>query len=189
VARSKQSTGVADLVCKSSWTTTRKRLRQAAHRAEQIGPAVDTSHIPAYDSAYFGQDRRGLDDLRRAIVAELTGRSAAPLRDRPSITNVRHIALVQRAHDALERARAAASAAGGALSEEFVLPTCRRRARRSRRSRDGVRPTTCSRTSFERFCIGNESRRREQARQNGARPSTALTLDRRLSTLDGWTTC
>src|SRR6185369_6534860 len=60
----------------------------------------------------------GLDDLRRGIVAALAGEG---VRDRPEITNVRHIALVQRAHDALTRARDAAAADGGALSEEFVL--------------------------------------------------------------------
>ena len=35
--------------------------------------------------------------------------------------HVRHIALVRRAHDALLRARSAASADGGSLPEEFVL--------------------------------------------------------------------
>src|SRR5207245_7316395 len=60
----------------------------------------------------------GLDDLRRRIVAALDDEQT---RERPEISNVRHVALVQRAHDALERARAAALSDGGTLPEEFVL--------------------------------------------------------------------
>jgi tRNA modification GTPase len=63
----------------------------------------------------------GLTTLRRRILEALETGSGGVFRDRPEITNVRHIALVQRAHDALEGARSAASANGGALSEEFVL--------------------------------------------------------------------
>ena len=54
----------------------------------------------------------GLDELRRRIAAAL---DVDPLRDRPAMTNVRHIALVDRAHEALARARAAALAEGGSL--------------------------------------------------------------------------
>jgi tRNA modification GTPase len=60
----------------------------------------------------------GIPELRHAIVAAL---DIEPLRDTPEITNVRHIALAQRAQDALLRARVAASSEAGSLSEEFVL--------------------------------------------------------------------
>ena len=60
----------------------------------------------------------GIDDLRRRIVAAL---DVEPSRDRAGVTNVRHVALVERAHAALARARDALSAHGGALPEEFVL--------------------------------------------------------------------
>ena len=93
----------------------------------------------------------GLDELRRAIVDAL---NAAPERDRPAITNVRHIALVQRAHDALGRARRAASADGGALSEEFVLADLQD-------ARAALEEITGRRASdellahiFSKFCIG-----------------------------------
>jgi tRNA modification GTPase len=93
----------------------------------------------------------GLDDLRRAIAGALGGEVP---RDRPAITNVRHIALVQRAHDALTRARDAASAAGGALSEEFVLADLQD-------ARAAFEEISGRRTSddvlahiFEKFCIG-----------------------------------
>ena len=96
----------------------------------------------------------GLADLRRAIASALTDESSAPPRDRPAITNVRHIALVQRAHDALARARAAACADGGALPEEFVLADLQD-------ARAALEEITGRRTTdevlahiFERFCIG-----------------------------------
>ena len=60
----------------------------------------------------------GIPELRQAIVAAL---DIEPLRDTPEITNVRHIALVQRAQDALLRGRVAACSDAGSLSEEFVL--------------------------------------------------------------------
>jgi tRNA modification GTPase len=91
----------------------------------------------------------GLGTLRRAIVAAL-GREVA--RDRPEITNVRHIALVQRAHDALTRARDAAAA--GALSEEFVLADLQD-ARGAFEEITGRRaPEDVLAHIFERFCIG-----------------------------------
>lgn len=93
----------------------------------------------------------GLDELRRAIVDALGGEVA---RDRPAITNVRHIALVQRAHDALTRARDAAAAAGGALSEEFVLADLQD-ARGAFEEITGRRaPEDVLAHIFEKFCIG-----------------------------------
>ena len=60
----------------------------------------------------------GIEELRLRIAAALDDGTA---RDRPSLTNVRHIALVERAQEALLCARNAACAAGGSMSEEFVL--------------------------------------------------------------------
>jgi tRNA modification GTPase len=60
----------------------------------------------------------GIPELRQAIVAAL---DIEPLGDTPEITNVRHIALVQQAQEALLRARVAADGDAGSLSEEFVL--------------------------------------------------------------------
>jgi tRNA modification GTPase len=62
---------------------------------------------------------RGLDEVRERLVRAL---DVDVQRDRPEITNVRHIALVQRADEALARAgRAAFDNNGASLSEEFVL--------------------------------------------------------------------
>jgi len=93
----------------------------------------------------------GLDELRRRIASAL---DVDWLADRPAITNVRHIALVQRADDALGRARRAALADGATLSEEFVLADLQD-------ARSALEEVNGRRTSddvlahiFSKFCIG-----------------------------------
>ena len=96
----------------------------------------------------------GLDELRRRIVAALSVDDGDSQRDRPAMTNVRHIALVQRAHDALERARAAASAEGGSMPEEFLLADLQD-ARAALEEISGRRaPDDLLAHIFSRFCIG-----------------------------------
>ena len=93
----------------------------------------------------------GLDALRRRIAEAL---DIEPLTDRPEITNVRHIALVERARDALARARVAASPDGGRLSEEFVLADLQH-ARAALEEISGRRaPDDLLAHIFSRFCIG-----------------------------------
>ncbi|HWF85442.1 MAG TPA: tRNA uridine-5-carboxymethylaminomethyl(34) synthesis GTPase MnmE, partial [Vicinamibacterales bacterium] len=60
----------------------------------------------------------GVDDVRERLVSAL---DVDLHQDRPEITNLRHIALVQRADEALGRASRAALEDGASLSEEFVL--------------------------------------------------------------------
>ena len=93
----------------------------------------------------------GISELRQAIVTAL---DVEPLRDRPEITNVRHIALVRRAHDALLRARAAVAGDNGSLSEEFVLADLQE-ARAAFEETVGRRADDEVLTHiFSRFCIG-----------------------------------
>jgi len=99
-------------------------------------------------SAATGQ---GFDELRRRIAAAL---DVELLADRPAITNIRHIALVERADEALARALAAAAAPGGALPEEFVLADLQD-------ARSAFEEISGRRTSddvlahiFSRFCVG-----------------------------------
>jgi tRNA modification GTPase len=93
----------------------------------------------------------GLDALRRRIAEAL---DIEPLTDRPEITNVRHIAVVERVHAALARARAAASPDGGGLSEEFVLADLQQ-ARAALEEISGRRaPDDLLAHIFSRFCIG-----------------------------------
>ena len=93
----------------------------------------------------------GLDELRRRIVRALDVDLRA---DRPEITNVRHIALVEEADRALQRARVATLADGQSMPEEFVLADLQE-------ARAAFEEITGRRTSddllehiFARFCIG-----------------------------------
>jgi tRNA modification GTPase len=92
----------------------------------------------------------GLDEVRRAMVRELTGRES--LRDTAAISNTRHIALLQHARASLAAARDAAAAAG--TPEEFVLADLQA----ARARLDEVVGTRTSEDLlehiFERFCIG-----------------------------------
>jgi tRNA modification GTPase len=106
---------------------------------------------PARGLRVSARTGEGIDALRRAIAAAL---DVDLMRERPAITNIRHIALVRRAHDALARARAAALPEGGSLSEEFVLADLQD-------ARGALEEITGRRASedllahiFSRFCIG-----------------------------------
>jgi tRNA modification GTPase len=93
--------------------------------------------------------RAGIPQLQEAIVRAL---DVEPTTDRPDITNVRHVSLAQRAREAMVRAREAA--AGGLLSEEFVLADLQQ-------AKSALEEISGRRTSeellehiFSRFCIG-----------------------------------
>ena len=99
---------------------------------------------------------RGLDELRRAIVRALDGGTGEIVerRDRPEITNVRHLTLVERAHEALSRARAVADDDTARLSEEFILADLQA-ARAALEEISGRRASEDVLTEiFSRFCIG-----------------------------------
>ena len=92
----------------------------------------------------------GLDALRGAIAAAL---DVDLQRDRPAITNLRHVALVDRAHNALTRARDAVSA-DRSLSEEFVLADVSE-ARAALEEISGRRATDDLLDHiFAKFCVG-----------------------------------
>ena len=102
---------------------------------------------PIRVSALTGE---GMDDLRSALVSAMGG--AMPVnRDVPAVTNLRHVELLTRARDALERARTAAAAGA---PEEFVLADLNE-------GRTLLEEITGMRTSedllghiFSSFCIG-----------------------------------
>jgi tRNA modification GTPase len=93
----------------------------------------------------------GLDALRARMMKALDIDS---LDDRPEITNVRHIALVERAHDGLTRALEATRVGGSSLSEEFVLADLQG-ARAALEEITGRRATDDLLAHiFSRFCVG-----------------------------------
>jgi tRNA modification GTPase len=147
VARSRQAIRVADLVLSVV--------------DEDDSEIIDNKHVIVQNKLDLGRPRRGigvsattgagLDELRSAILEAL---DVDIHRDRPEITNVRHIALVERAHDALGRARDAGLAAGGSMSEEFVLADLQD-ARAAFEEITGRRaPGELLEHIFSRFCIG-----------------------------------
>jgi tRNA modification GTPase len=154
VARARQAAAVADLVLQ---VDDRSRPRVPAEPANgKVLYVSNKSDLPrAWDDpaavSVSATTGAGIADLRRRIARAL---DVDQLRDRPAMTNVRHIALVERAQQALMRARAAALADSGALSEEFVLAdlTDARSAFEEvtgRRAQDDVLEHI-----FSRFCIG-----------------------------------
>jgi tRNA modification GTPase len=120
-----------------------------ANKAD-LRPAWSCDSVGA-DIAVSATTTGGLDDLRRRIAAAL---DVDLMADRPAITNERHCALVRRAHEAIVRAKDAALADGGALSEEFVLADLQS-------ARAALEEISGRRTSddllahiFSRFCVG-----------------------------------
>jgi tRNA modification GTPase len=90
-----------------------------------------------------------LTELRQALADTLW--ATEPLRDTPTLSNLRHIGLVQRASAALSRAAAAAAVS---IPEELVLADLQE-------ARDALEEVTGKRTPddvlekiFTRFCIG-----------------------------------
>jgi tRNA modification GTPase len=154
VARARQAVAAADLVL---YVEDQSRPR-APHQVPsgKVLYVANKSDLPrAWDDAaavaVSATTGVGLADLRRRLARAL---DVDPLRDRPAMTNVRHIALVERARQALLRARAAAMADGGALSEEFVLADLSD-ARIAFEEVTGRRaPDDLLEHIFSRFCIG-----------------------------------
>ena len=139
VARSKQALAIADLVLlvvdgsKALDEADRGLIAQAADYKALI--VCNKADLPA---AWDNERMIGVSALSGAGIEKLRQQIASALdldlvRERPEITNVRHIALVQRAHDALARARSAAAAAGGRCRKNSSSPIFKRPERRSKR--------------------------------------------------------
>jgi tRNA modification GTPase len=152
VARSRAAVGVADLVLV---------VVDEDEDVEVAGGPSESRHLIVQNKCDLGRPQRGIrvsaktgagvDKLRKAIAAAL---DFDPARDRPDITNVRHIGLVERAHAALVRARGAALAEGGSMPEEFVLADLQE-ARGALEEVTGRRaPDEVLTHIFSRFCIG-----------------------------------
>jgi tRNA modification GTPase len=153
VARSQQVRTTADLVITVLEASTQISIQAIDTKGLIV---VNKSDIPGaivtgdalFVSAKTGD---GIDGLRRAIAEAL---NVDRFRERPGITNIRHIALVQRTRDALIRARSAASVEGGSMSEEFVLADLQE-ARAALEEITGKKaPEELLAHIFSRFCIG-----------------------------------
>ena len=160
ISRSHQAQAIADLVLHVVVDTTNvatdtlddEKFFTIQNKIDLTSHRRRDAHV--HVSARTGE---GVDALRSAIAMSLASGRSSPsdvARDRPAITNVRHAALVQRAHDGLQRARAAVAAAAGALPEEFVLADLQE-------ARAALEEVAGRRASdellehiFARFCVG-----------------------------------
>ena len=153
-----------------------ERSRQAVAVADAIVHVIDDDNVPEPGStnrlivrnkidvsptshaasavgviAVSARTGDGLSQLRARLGRVL---DADAKRERADITNVRHVALVERAHAALQRARSASMTDTGAMPEEFVLADLQD-------ARAALEEITGRRTSeellahiFTRFCVG-----------------------------------
>jgi len=125
--------------------TTDSRRVVVANKCD-IGEDVRGGFLPVSATIGIGLDRLR-DELARVLDVE-------PSRDQPAITNLRHIVLVEKAHDALSRARAAVAERGELLPEEFVLADLQS-ARSALEEISGRRaPDDLLAHIFARFCVG-----------------------------------
>ncbi len=111
------------------------------------GVAIDVGTGALSVSAKTGE---GADDLRRAIVSELTGSDS--LRDTAAISNVRHITLIEQARARL--AAAAQAVAVGDTPEEFVLVDLQAGRARLEEIVGARTSEDLLRHIFEKFCVG-----------------------------------
>ncbi len=94
----------------------------------------------------------GVNDMKHLLRARLLG--AEGLRDVPAVTNVRHIALLKGAGEAIARARTVVRDTKGEVPEEFVLADLQQ-ARACLEEVTGRRTTDdLLRHIFGRFCVG-----------------------------------
>jgi len=160
VSRTRQAADVSDLILLVADGSRPLEAENPVEISQNIETkrltVVNKSDIPGAWSrreaiSVSAKTGHGIELLRRRIVEALDIELTA---DRPEITNVRHIELVRRAHDALVRARGAALAEGRSLSEEFVLADLQE-ARAALEEVTGKRASDDVLTHiFERFCIG-----------------------------------
>jgi tRNA modification GTPase len=160
VSRSHQAAGVADLVLfvvdpdsPPGADGVEVGIRAAGQRRLIVENKSDlnkrsNSKVDIRVSALTGA---GLDSLCDRIFEALDVDLAS---DRPEITNVRHIALLEDVERALVRARAAAWSDGHSLSEEFVLADLQS-AQLALEEITGRRtPDDVLEHIFSRFCVG-----------------------------------
>jgi tRNA modification GTPase len=153
VSRAHQAMAVADLVL---LVEDRSRPRPERRHDDKVLYVANKNDLAAawHDDravAVSATSGDGLEVLRRRIAVAF---DVDLMRDRPAITNVRHLALVGRAHEALARARAAALAQGVSMPEEFVLADLTD-ARAALEEISGRRaPEDLLEHIFSRFCIG-----------------------------------
>ena len=129
-------------------TATRPRVIVASK--SDLPAAWTEDNVPGVQLVHASAiTREGLDDVRAALVAALTQQQAP--RDVPSVTNIRHAALLEAARTALLRA---AEAAERRTPEEFVLADLTEARARLEEVTGRRTPDDVLAAIFQNFCIG-----------------------------------
>jgi len=159
IARARQARDAADVVIlvldrSRPLTDDDRALLEHAGPRPRIAVASKADLPAAWAEEEVGARRvssltdEGMAGLRAALLAAA---GVEPSRDRAPVANLRHTALLEKARDAVARARDAAAAG---LAEEFVLADLHE-ARATFEDVTGARPhDEVLRVIFERFCIG-----------------------------------
>jgi tRNA modification GTPase len=159
ISRARQAGGVADLLIivldrsralddddRALLETTSSRRRIIVASKRDLAAAWDARAAGALEVSSLTDE--GIDALRAAL-AQAAG--VDPLRDQAATANIRHVALLESARDAIVRA---GMAAADGVPEEFVLADLHE-ARGRFDEITGARPQEeVLRVIFERFCIG-----------------------------------
>lgn len=125
------------------------RRRIVVASKSDLGEAWDPRALGFEALSVSASTGTGLGALRSALVSELS--NDGPGRDTPAITNLRHVALLERAREALGRAETAAASRS---PEEFVAADVSE-AREALEEITGRRtPDDTLQAIFSRFCIG-----------------------------------
>lgn len=128
---------------------TRTRPRLAVANKIDLSACWSAAELPCPAIEVSAATGDGIEDLRRAIAAALSGRE--PLHDPPAVTNARHVDLLSKAGAVLQRG---AEAAHDRTSEEFVAADLAE-ARALLEEVTGVRtPDDVLQEIFAKFCVG-----------------------------------
>lgn len=164
VDRARQAAGVATLLLvvldqseplsDDDWrilSGTREQDRIIVRNKTDLPPEWKAVDLDETTSAVSVATGSGMNELRALLAERLTG--AELLRDAPAISNMRHIALLERARQHVEQAVDAAGE-GARTPEEFLL-TDLQQARAALEEITGQRTTDdLLNHIFERFCVG-----------------------------------
>lgn len=157
VSRARQAVGVADLLLvvldRSRALNDEDRAILASTAERQRVVVLNKIDLPVAEAmtidgiAISVATGEGLDRLTTVMAREIGATSED--RDQPRVTNIRHIALLERARDALARARQAVTS-----PEEFLLADLQDAAAHLQEITGKRTTDDLLRHIFERFCIG-----------------------------------
>lgn len=166
ISRARQAASIADLTLlvldgsRALHHEDRALLAATSSRARVV--VVNKSDLPSGAGAHDIEDLDpvavsaktgdGLDRLIDRVARRL---GAVPeTRDRPTVTNIRHVALLEKARASIDRAGQALAESGDTMSEEFVLADLQEASAHLQEITGRRTTDELLRYVFRKFCIG-----------------------------------